>query len=170
MTLRDHQRSTLATFGLGLVAGVIGNSIMTGYQTLVQKIQAAQSDGEEESGGSGWKDAPAPAQVAGKAIKAVTGTYPNRKHIPLATNAMHWGYGVTWGGVYGLAESRFRAHPAVHGAMLGATLWGMAYAQLVPLGIYEPPWEYPAKDLGVDLSYHLVYGFATAFAFDQIAR
>ncbi len=138
---------------------------------LVQKAEAVLADdSEQESGGSGWKDAPAPAQVAGKAIKKIRGTYPNRKYIPLATNAMHWGYGVTWGGVYGLAQSRLRAHPAVHGAVLGVGLWGMAYAQFVPLGIYEPPWEYPAKDLGVDLSYHLVYGFATAYAFDQIDR
>jgi len=31
-----------------------------------------------------------------------------------------------------------------------------------PLGIYEPPWRYPPKELAIDLSYHLVYGLGVA--------
>lgn len=164
--IRNAQRSPLAALGLGLVAGVLGNTVMTGYQMLVQKAEGADDGGKVRA----WKNAPAPAQVAGKAWKSLTGTYPDIKHIPVLTQAMHWGYGVTWGGVYGLAQSRLRAHPAVHGMVLGTGLWGLEYAQLVPLGISEPPWEYPAKDLGVELSSHLVYGLATAYAFDQIDR
>ncbi len=36
---------------------------------------------------------------------------------------------------------------------------------MVPMGIYEPPWKYSAPVLTLDLSYHLVYGGATALAF-----
>jgi hypothetical protein len=44
----------------------------------------------------------------------------------------------------------------------------MSYAQLVPMGIYKPPWKYPVRDLGLDLSYHLVYGIAAAVAYDRL--
>jgi hypothetical protein len=162
---RTAQRSPAAAFALGLVAGALGNGVMTGYQLLVRRAHGTGSSGRVRA----WKNAPAPAQVAGKAWKRLTGTYPNVKHVPMLTQAMHWGYGVTWGGIYGLAQSHLRARPAVRGTLFGAALWGASYAQLVPLGIYEPPWEYPVKDLGVDLSYHLVYGVATAYAFDALA-
>ena len=41
----------------------------------------------------------------------------------------------------------------------------MSYVELVPMGLYEPPWKYPAKSLAKDLSYHLVYGVALAGAY-----
>ena len=44
----------------------------------------------------------------------------------------------------------------------------MSYAQLVPMGIYEPPWRYPVRELATDLSYHLVYGSAVAEAFGAL--
>jgi hypothetical protein len=39
----------------------------------------------------------------------------------------------------------------------------------VPLGIYKKPWEYPASELALDLSYHAVYGVAVATAYAAIA-
>jgi hypothetical protein len=57
-----------------------------------------------------------------------------------------------------------RRHPLVRGLRLGVAAWTASYAQLVPLGLYEPPWRYPAEELALDLSYHLVYGAAVAEA------
>jgi hypothetical protein len=36
------------------------------------------------------------------------------------------------------------------------------------MGLYEPPWEYPAKTLARELSYHVVYGVGTAVAYDVV--
>ena len=33
-----------------------------------------------------------------------------------------------------------------------------------------PVWEYPPTELGLDVSYHLVYGLATATAFGALSR
>jgi hypothetical protein len=41
----------------------------------------------------------------------------------------------------------------------------MSYAQLVPVGLYQPPRRYPPKERGLDLSYHLVYGTGTSLGF-----
>lgn len=38
----------------------------------------------------------------------------------------------------------------------------------MPMGLYEPPWAYPAKTVAKDLSYHLVYGVGVAAAFDTL--
>lgn len=46
----------------------------------------------------------------------------------------------------------------------------MSYAQLVPMGLYEPPWKYPPKDLAMDFSYHLVYGTTVASAYRVLER
>lgn len=46
--------------------------------------------------------------------------------------------------------------------MIPGVVWVMAYIELVPVGLDEPPWRYPAEELVIDLSYHLVYGAATA--------
>jgi hypothetical protein len=43
-------------------------------------------------------------------------------------------------------------------AVFGAGVWVMSYVQLVPMGLYQPPWEHPPRHLAMDLSYHLAYG------------
>jgi hypothetical protein len=39
----------------------------------------------------------------------------------------------------------------------------------VPRGIYEPPWRYPASELAIDASYHVVYGLGVAAAYRALA-
>jgi hypothetical protein len=56
------------------------------------------------------------------------------------------------------------------GVALGAGVWAASYAELVPLGVYEPPWKVPPDELALDLSYHLVYGVAVAGVFAALDR
>lgn len=83
---------------------------------------------------------------------------------------MHWGYGTSWGSVYGLvAGSRGRSRLR-DGALFGAGVWVMSYVQLVPMGLYDPPWTYPAEELALDLSYHLAYGVGLAGGYRILDR
>ena len=50
------------------------------------------------------------------------------------------------------------------GAGFGLAVWAASYAQLVPLGVLPPPWEYGAATLAEDAGYHAVYGLGVAFA------
>lgn len=145
----------------GLVAGVIGTTTMTAWQGLSAKLQS--SGGEEPDGGDSapadpWASASAPAKVGRMILLALGYNVPAEK-IDLLTNVMHWGYGTTWGAVYGGVMGK-RAHerPLARGLGFGAWVWVMSYLQLVPLGIYELPWKYSAQELAMDLSYHLAYG------------
>lgn len=47
-------------------------------------------------------------------------------------------------------------------------MWGASYAELVPLGSYEPPWKYDAKTLATDVAYHLAFGAGVATAADAL--
>jgi hypothetical protein len=46
----------------------------------------------------------------------------------------------------------------------------MSYLELVPMGIYEPPWRYPIGTVALDASYHLVYGSAVGAAYAALGR
>jgi hypothetical protein len=153
----------IGSIGKGILAGVAGTAAMTGYQLAVAKLRGRPLATPVPHK---WADAPAPAQVAKKAADALgQGRRFTREDVPLLTNAMHWLYGTTWGAFYGAAAGAVDPHPLAGGMAFGTGVWSSAYAELVPLGIYEPPWKYPAKELALDLSYHLVYGVAVAGAF-----
>lgn len=159
------QISPLGAIARGLAAGAVATAAMTGYQILVAKLRGQNEDKQPET----WKDAPAPAQV-GKRI--LTGVFHEQVGVDQAdklTNVMHWAYGTGWGAIYGLLQGTADAPPLPTGATFGAAVWGMSYAQLVPMGIYEPPWKYPAKELALDLSYHLLYGITAAIAYKQLS-
>jgi hypothetical protein len=64
-----------------------------------------------------------------------------------------------------VAAGKAHPDPVGGGIAFGTGVWGAGYAELVPLGVYKPPWKYPAKELAVDLSYHVVYGLAVAAAY-----
>ena len=145
----------------GLTAGVAATAAMTAYQLAVRK---ARGEPPQTSVPRTWADAPAPAQVAKRLADAV-GHRITKEQVPLVTQLAHWLYGVSWGLPYVLAVGRRDVSPLATGAAAGTTVWAASYAQLVPLGVYEPPWRYPPAELALDLSYHLVYGVALAGAY-----
>jgi uncharacterized membrane protein YagU involved in acid resistance len=157
------ETSLSSAIGRGVVAGFVGTAAMTAYQLAVAKARGQRLDTPVPRT---WADAPAPAQVVKKAAEAVGhGRDVTKKHVPLITNLMHWGYGLWWGTAYGVAARSLGSNPLTAGPLLGVGVWTAAYAELVPLGIYKKPWEYPPQELALDLSYHLVYGVAVAGAY-----
>jgi hypothetical protein len=141
---------------------------MTGWQTLLPRLRGSGGGGGNEAPQDPeerWRQASAPARAARIVLRAA-GIDPPPSWIPFLTNATHWGYGTAWGGVYGLlARKRGGSHPVPEGLGFGLGVWAASYAQLVPLGVYSPPWEYDAATLAADASYHVVYGVGVAGAF-----
>jgi hypothetical protein len=137
---------------------------MTAYQLLVARLRGGGSD----AGGVGepsWDDAPAPALVARRLIEGVFRREVPPSRIGLLTNATHWAYGTAWGGAYGVLRDSVRLPAPSLGALFGLNVWGTSYLTLVPMGIYRPPWRYPPAEIGLDVSYHLVYGAGVAGAY-----
>jgi hypothetical protein len=139
---------------------------MTAYQLAVAKVQGKPLGTPVPER---WADAPAPAQLAKKVADGIgQGRRITREDVPLLTNVMHWLYGIGWGVLYGLVADR--DHPVAEGVAFGTAVWAASYAELVPVGIYRPPWKYPPRDVALDLSYHLVYGTGVAGAYAAVTR
>jgi len=133
---------------------------MTITQEVAAKLRSSGADQEEQGDqpSDPWEQASAPAKVAKRVIEGVFEHEVPPERIPLLTHATHWGYGTSWGAVYGLIEGTFGGRSAKQGLLFGTGVWAMSYVQLVPMGLYQPPWKYPPKELALDLSYHLAYG------------
>ncbi len=154
----------------GLAAGAVGTGLMTVWQELAAKLQSS-GESSPPAPEDPWEQASAPAKVAKRVGEGVFQRHVSADLIPLLTNAMHWGYGLGWGSVFGiLAGSAQRPGGLRRGVVFGSGVWLMSYVQLVPMGLYDPPWETPPKDLAMDLSYHLVYGAGVAGAFRVLDR
>lgn len=153
----------LGAIARGLVAGVGGTAAMTAWQELPAKLQGSSEDGcggssEPRTDEERWEQAPVPAKVGWRIVEGLLRRQVPASRIGLLTNVMHWSYGVGWGAVYGIVQGS-RRRPALRtGLLFGTFVWAMSYVELVPLGLYEPPWAYGPKGLAQDLSYHLAYG------------
>jgi hypothetical protein len=155
------QLSLLDRTARGLVAGVAGTAAMTAWQELSAKLRSSDDgakEGREDGAEDPWAAAPAPAKV-GRMILGGLGYEVPAGKIGLLTNVMHWGYGTSWGAVYGaVMGNAARGRPLARGLAFGTWVWAMSYVQMVPLGLYELPWKYSPQVLALDLSYHLAYG------------
>jgi hypothetical protein len=135
---------------------VIGTAAMTAAQELSAKLMSSGGGGEEPS--DPWEQASTPAKVARKLSNALLDKDPPPESIPTLTNVMHWAYGTSWGAAYGLAHGTAPDRPLRRGLAFGAFVWAMSYVELVPMGLYQPPWEYGAQSIALEVGYHLAYG------------
>ncbi|MDQ6811203.1 MAG: DUF1440 domain-containing protein [Actinomycetota bacterium] len=130
--------------GRGLIAGAIGTALMTGWQTLAAKLQASgEKSGppSDKPPADPWEAASAPAKVAKRVGEGVFHKQVSPDLIPALTNAMHWGYGAGWGTMCGIVASSAGKSRLRDGMLFGTFVWIMSYIQLVPMGLYEPPWN-----------------------------
>ncbi len=172
------QVTPLGAVGRGLAAGAVGTAFMTLAQELSAKLQSSgdadqQSDdqqGDDQQGHDPWEQASMPAKVARRISEGVFEHEVSPERIPLLTHGMHWAYGTGWGAVYGLVQGTFGGRSLRRGLTFGSGVWSMSYVQLVPMGLYEPPWKYPPKGIAMEVSYHLVYGLGVAGAYRLFDR
>jgi uncharacterized membrane protein YagU involved in acid resistance len=154
----------------GVCAGVAGTGAMTLWQTISAKLQETEESESETPPADPWEQAPAPAKVAKRVSEGVFDKDVSAELIPTLSNVMHWAYGTSWGAIYSIAVAGRPGATVRRGAIFGAAVWGSSYLQLVPMGIYQPPWKYQPQELALDLSYHFVYGLGVALAFELLER
>lgn len=162
----------LDTLGRGLLAGAIGTAAMTSWQALAGKLGSPEEGSEThtEAGKDAWDHASAPAKAAKRIGEGVFQREISAEYVPLLTNLMHWSYGTGWGAIYGVGARTTGRSRLRDGLLFGSGVWVMSYIQLVPMGLYQPPWEYAPSELTLDLSYHLVYGAAVAGGYALLNR
>jgi hypothetical protein len=143
-------RSPLAALVRGLAAGAAGTAAMTAAQTAYYRA-------------TGGEPGDTPAQVGKRIIEGVLRREVPQGRMPLLNQAMHWLYGTSWGGVYGIVAGH-RPRGLRGGMALAAVVWGTSLVELPALGVAPPVWEYDPITLASDVGFHAVYGIAVSVA------
>jgi uncharacterized membrane protein len=137
----------------GLAAAGVGTAAMTSAQRWIY-------------GFTGGEDSEAPAEVGEKILGAL-GFKVKRDQRPALNSAMHVLYGTSWGLPFGVLLGRGERPPGpLKGFAFGLGVWAASLAELPALGVAPPPWKQSPAALGQDLAFHLVFGAATAAAYD----
>ncbi len=153
--MRVQRSETPSPFGAvarGLAAGVAGTAAMTVYQTAVAKLRGSDAS-------------TTPAEVGKRVIRGVFHRRFDEDQTSALNNAMHWGYGTSWGAVYALTDGLGEISVLPRGLGFGTAVWGASLIELPAMKLAPPVWEYPPLELVLDVSYHLVYGIAVAAAY-----
>ena len=103
--------------------------------------------------------------------ETVTGEEPDEETKHRLGQAVHWGYGILLGGVYGALREEADAPDLLGGLGYGTAAWAIGDELMVPLlGLAEGPTSHGWTDHAKALGAHLVYGAATSTATHALKR
>jgi hypothetical protein len=146
----EKQVSTGDMIVRGVVAGVAGTVVMTGFQKVVEMPLTGRGDSY------------APADFAEKVTPVRTSSPEGRRRLNWVT---HFALGAMWGSAYGVAAAR-----GLRGQKAIKAVFGVVYAGDVALntvlGLYRPR-RWSAKDLVIDVVDKYVQAQATGAVFDR---
>jgi uncharacterized membrane protein YagU involved in acid resistance len=77
---------------------------------------------------------------------------------PAMSQAIHWGYGIFWGGLYGVLRDQYPAIAKAFGLPFGVAFTAFGEGLLLPsMGLSAPAHKYPASTLVRDVTAHWAY-------------
>ena len=149
--MQTGRASSWGTIGRGVVAGLAGTVVMTGFQQLVAMPLTGR--------GASY----APADFAERVTPLRTRSPGSRRRLNWV---IHFALGTVWGAAYGVAAVRgVRGQRAVH-AVFGVVYAGDVAANTA-LGLYRPL-QWSAEDVLVDILDKYVQAQATGAVFDRV--
>ncbi|MEA2256817.1 MAG: hypothetical protein QOG35_2862 [Solirubrobacteraceae bacterium] len=147
--------SPAAALARGLAAGAAGTAAMTAAQTAYYRV-------------TGGEPSDTPAQVGRRIVEGVLRREVPDERMPLLNQLMHWLYGTSWGGLYGIVAGHRGRGPG-GGMALAAVVWATSVVELPALGVAPPVWEYDPATLASDVGFHAVYGITVSVAHAALA-
>jgi len=165
--------NTLGSIIRGAAASALGTLAMDAWLYRGYRDDggnAAFLGWESSEGLASWENAPAPALVAKRLLEEVLDHELSPRYARLLNNVTHWGFGLATGAGYGLLLGSRHKPKLWYGPPFGAAVWANGYVVLPLFGVYQPIWKYDLQTLGKDLGAHLVFGTATAAAFQVLAH
>jgi hypothetical protein len=145
-------RGVVSAAGCGLAAAAVGTAAMTSAQVWLYGI-------------TGGQESETPAKVGEKILGAL-GVKVRKEQRPALNTAMHALYGTSWGLPFRVLFGRGGPTGPAKGLVFGLNVWLASLVELPALGVAPPPWKQPPAALAQDLAFHLVYGAATAAAYE----
>jgi hypothetical protein len=174
-------------FVRGVVASVAGLVAMDVYWRVLERIEARSEtkQASEQSGGAGegplddvsvTGEHPREGESSTEAVariahRKLTGKQPSKETRKRLGQAVHWGYGIAVGGLYGALRPDRHDYELPTGLGYGTALWLLGDEVAVPLlGLAKGPTAHPPRGHAQALGAHLVYGLATSAATKALRR
>jgi hypothetical protein len=169
----------------GVFGAVAGLLAMRYYWQQVAPLLSEQGEGEAQPAypaelqlddislfGKQYRDDESSTAALGRmAYKWLTGSEPQTDEAKsILSQLVHWGYGLSQGGVYGVMHADAGFPDLSGGIGQGTLLWALGDELAVPLlGLQSGPTAVPPVQHANRLGAHLFYGVATA-ATTQLLR
>src|SRR5262245_22346665 len=119
----------------GLVSGAVGSAAMDLVWYWRYKRSGGKShllDWEFSTDLRDWDSAPAPAKIGKHLYEGFFQRELPGERAAFTNTMMHWGYGISWGGLYGVVAGSLRCPRVIFGPLLGAGVWVASYI-ILPL-------------------------------------
>lgn len=160
-----HQESTLELIGKGALAGLAGTAALTAGMMLMPHVLPQTGPFNPE------RDQPKEPQnkLVESVMLALWGTLPDEQTEMMAGQAVHWGYGATWGAIYALAQGQLQLPPNTHGLLLGALVSTTASTVVPALNLSPPPTQEPVPQTLMMTGLQMLFGWVTAQTFDALS-
>ena len=176
----------------GALASVAGLVAMDLFSRSMKKVGGENGGGDTKKKKSGSKKAngagrrlddislvghprkegePATETVGRLSYEKIMKREPSEQRRGQLGQAVHWGYGMAMGALFGVLERRMPGNDMGAGLGYGAALWLLGDELAVPLlGLSEGPTAHPPRVHAQALGAHLVYGLTTGAALRALER
>jgi uncharacterized membrane protein YagU involved in acid resistance len=185
MRIEERRLDGLVRGAVGSLAGLLAMALFfRGARAWAERWQGSAAEEERADDGdegalddisvAGQKtreDEPATEMVARLGYETVAGDEPDEETRRRLGQAVHWGYGILLGGLYGALRSRAEGPDLLGGLGYGTAAWLLGDEIMVPmLGLARGPTAHPWSDHAMALGAHLAYGAATSTATQALKR
>jgi hypothetical protein len=160
--MHHHRANAWKGLAAGLVAGLTATYVMTRFQELSGKLEDKLRKEEGGQKKPAKKGDDATVKAASRLSRTLFDHELSPKEKKTAGPAVHYGFGILNGALYGTLAEIAPALTRGLGAPFGTALWLGADEVAVPaFGLSGPPWESPPAVHAKALAAHLVYGVTT---------
>jgi hypothetical protein len=138
----------------GAIGGAAGTFVLGKVMGLGAKLQSPEDQWIEREL---KREAPTEA-LARKAARAGLGVELSRQEKQQLGQAVHWGYGITWGAIYGMMRTRVPVASKMAGLPFGVAFGFLGSGVLLPAFKLTPPaTEFPLSSHINGLVSHYAY-------------
>lgn len=165
----EKREGWLAPIVKGGLASVVGTIVLTGGvkfgPTLLRKIGIDAPEPPAKA-----KQNKPPEQLAQKIAQDVFDTRLSSDEKEIAGQALHWSYGVGWGMIYGLTQSRLRLPHLLHGTLVALFMIATAFTLVPAMGIAPQARKIPMEQKVLQASFIMLYGWTTAIVYGLLSK
>ncbi len=132
----------------GILAGIVAGVVATAAKSFAEKLYPPRTHGEPEP----------PAVLADK----VAGHELAPASKAIATEAIHWGFGITAGAAYGALVEFYPEASSREGVNFGMTLMALTHESALPaMGLSAAPAAQTGREKTSEIATHVVFGLVT---------